>query len=586
MHKPRVLFCTAYGNTFGIGHFKRCLSIIKEAEAVKNFIFEPLIYIYKGDIKTSLKTLSESCSYNIIDDLNKVDRIDLIVSDMRDTIKREMVALCKIAPVVSIDDSGAGSNYSYVSIKSMLALDYRSGNYNGAEYIVLNSELKKIRTELIREKEDVVMSFGGEDPYNLTEYVALALNQIGIKPVIIKGPLYKYNLDKVDASIIEDTKDIYKLINNAKVLITSFGITMYEAFFLKTPVILVNHTEYHDKLANMLPVINLGYKDRLSNANLREELLNIINNNKLLIEKAEKNARIVDQKGAGRIVNIIQRTLDGKRKDCLFGHKLYRAIVRTDIYTIFQCERCRDLFLFKLNKRDSIYEDKDYFTSKYKDQYGKTYEEDKPNIVNVGRRRMETIEKINRKKGKILDIGCAMGFFLEVAKDSGWEEYGIEISHYASELARNNLLLNIKTASFIDVELKEELFDAVTLFYVAEHFPDIEKVIKKVYKILKLNGVIAIAIPNRGGISFRMNKNNYMNEHPCDHYIDTNPKNIKRFLRQYGFITKRIVSTGIHSERFFNKIGISNNILLAKLYDPLAKLFKLGDTFEYYGVKI
>jgi hypothetical protein len=45
--------------------------------------------------------------------------------------------------------------------------------------------------------------------------------------------------------------------------------------------------------------------------------------------------------------------------------------------------------------------------------------------------------------------------------------------------------------------------------------------------------------------------------------------------------------TGIHPERFFSKLGVRRNIpLLNMLYTGIAPVLRLGDTFEYYGIKV
>ena len=59
-----------------------------------------------------------------------------------------------------------------------------------------------------------------------------------------------------------------------------------------------------------------------------------------------------------------------------------------------------------------------------------------------------------------------------------------------------------------------------------------------------------------------------------------------RFLREYGFRKKRIRVTGIHPERFFQMLGLEKGLPpLRSLYGMCARLMRLGDTFEYYGIK-
>jgi hypothetical protein len=127
----------------------------------------------------------------------------------------------------------------------------------------------------------------------------------------------------------------------------------------------------------------------------------------------------------------------------------------------------------------------------------------------------------------------------------------------------------------------------MTFFFVAEHFKDVEKVIERAHTVLIRGGVIAFALPNGRGISCRVDRKQYVQGHPRDHYFDTCPRNLRRFLRTYGFRTCRVRVTGIHPERFFSKLGVRRNIpLLNMLYTGIAPVLRLGDTFEYYGIKV
>jgi SAM-dependent methyltransferase len=270
-----------------------------------------------------------------------------------------------------------------------------------------------------------------------------------------------------------------------------------------------------------------------------------------------------------------------------------------------RCGKCGDVFLFDFGGEgagQTADYGKDYFLAEYKSQYGKTYIEDKENVAKLGRRRMRIIEhlmrsnspeakfnqtKLSKVNGKLLDAGCALGFFLEIARKKGWETKGVEISPFASAWGRKNLSLDIVTGSFLDVEMEPESFDVVTFFFAAEHFKEIEKVIEKTYNILNKNGHIALALPHRGGITYRLDRAKYLSAHPRDHYFDTTVRNLNKFLKMYGFKKEKICITGIHPERFFQKIGLKKSCkVLNMVYTFFAKTFNLGDTFEYYGVKV
>jgi SAM-dependent methyltransferase len=258
-----------------------------------------------------------------------------------------------------------------------------------------------------------------------------------------------------------------------------------------------------------------------------------------------------------------------------------------------------------------VYDAGDYFLSEYERQYGRSYVEDREHISRLGIQRLNRIEACLTRKGprggggtksrrerfleisdrasapgRLLDVGSALGFFLEVARGRKWVPLGVEVSSYAVSWCRRNLGVEVKQGSFLEIELEKEHFDAATLFFVAEHFKNVEKVIERVHYALKGGGVIAVALPNRGGVTYRTNRAAYVDEHPRDHYFDSCPRNLIRFMEECGFRKVRIRITGIHPDRFWRSIGLSKRLsLFDKVYTALARVLRLGDTFEYYGIK-
>jgi spore coat polysaccharide biosynthesis predicted glycosyltransferase SpsG/SAM-dependent methyltransferase len=588
---PKVLFCTAAGAEYGIGHLRRCLSLINAGQSY----FESFLCILKGDKKCA-EILQ---GYNVISRLEDAPSVELVFIDMRHTKRHEMRRLEKLAPVAAIDDAGAARDLAYVSIYSLPQLKTVCGNYTGPSYIVLDTKIKDLTSIPFDKKRGVTISFGGSDPENLTGYITRLLNDLEVYPTIVKGPLYCHDTSRLKGKIVEGGDDILDLINRSQMLITSFGITMYEAFYLGTPVILFNRTRYHYELGCKTGALNLGFKSLKAPEKLINELERIIREKSLLAESAEKNSSAVDGQGASRVAIIIRNALSAERKDCLFAHKRYKALRRSEDCTIMQCRRCSDLFLYELKKKGPVYDDPDYFLAEYKRKYGKSYINDRENIVKLGIGRINAIEDIKDDKGRLLDVGCALGFFLDLARSRGWGVEGIEISEYAARWAREHLALDVINADFLDAEIPPASFDVVCFFFTAEHFKNIEDVIEKVYVILKKGGLVCMALPNLSGVSFRLNRQLYLDQRPRDHYFDTNVRNIKKFLESYGFRRARVRITGIHSDRFF--VGFCKRFFVRKitqdtgyrgvpqwvekLYVSLAKRVSLGDTFEYYAVK-
>jgi 2-polyprenyl-3-methyl-5-hydroxy-6-metoxy-1,4-benzoquinol methylase len=540
---------------------------------------------------------------HLVSSLEEAGRVDLIVSDQRDTHPKLMRSYARRAPVVALDDRGAGRRFAHVAVFSLPTVEGYRGNFTGPGYIPLDQAVREKgspRREEMKKSSEVVVSFGGSDPHNLSAVVTRALNLIGIRPVVVRGPLYRHDMGNGSFHPVDSPHSMAAILAGSRVLITSFGMTLYEAMYLGVPVILLNQSHYHDKLAAGVDgVYNLGYHGAVGN----DELIRRLGETLEIIDRGEGGEResVVDGRGSERMISLIEKAAEAGRRDCLFRHGTYRALERTETHTLMVCRKCRDVFLFELEGRDGMYESGDYFLSEYEAQYGKSYIEDREHISRIAETRLDIIERYahagpmggeSRFSGhghakRVLDIGCALGFFLDVAESRGWQASGIEVSGFAANWARKHLNVTVINSSFSEAHIESESQDVITFFFVAEHFKDVEKVIERAYAALKRGGLIVCALPNVRGISARMDMKRYVQVHPRDHYFDTCPRNIARFLKQHGFSRCRVRVTGIHPERFFKNRTSGDRFTVSDwLYTAVARIFRLGDTFEYYGRKI
>tara|TARA_B100001123_G_C15193745_1_gene980515 strand:+ start:347 stop:1306 length:960 start_codon:yes stop_codon:yes gene_type:complete len=105
------------------------------------------------------------------------------------------------------------------------------------------------------------------------------------------------------------------------------------------------------------------------------------------------------------------------------------------------------------------------------------------------------------KKGKMLDVGCCSGMFLDVAKKKGWSTYGTEINKIEYKMAAKNH--TVWKHDLEKIHFKEK-FDAVTFWDVFEHIKHPYKTLKNVDKILNKNGVIFLQVPNSNSLAAKI----------------------------------------------------------------------------------
>jgi SAM-dependent methyltransferase len=100
--------------------------------------------------------------------------------------------------------------------------------------------------------------------------------------------------------------------------------------------------------------------------------------------------------------------------------------------------------------------------------------------------------------GRLLDLGCWAGFLLDEAGRRGWECIGVEPSAFASEYARSELGLDVRTEELLEADLPLGSFDAVVMGDVIEHLPDPGAALSRIGSLLRAGGVLYLALPDAG----------------------------------------------------------------------------------------
>jgi 2-polyprenyl-3-methyl-5-hydroxy-6-metoxy-1,4-benzoquinol methylase len=110
-------------------------------------------------------------------------------------------------------------------------------------------------------------------------------------------------------------------------------------------------------------------------------------------------------------------------------------------------------------------------------------------------RRLRRLEARLHGPGRLLDVGCADGFFLHLAQARGWKVAGVELS--APMAVRAAQWLGVPVVSHIN-ELSPSAFDAITVWEVIEHLPDPLNALRLWQALLRPGGLLMLSTPNTG----------------------------------------------------------------------------------------
>jgi 2-polyprenyl-3-methyl-5-hydroxy-6-metoxy-1,4-benzoquinol methylase len=151
---------------------------------------------------------------------------------------------------------------------------------------------------------------------------------------------------------------------------------------------------------------------------------------------------------------------------------------------------------------------------------------------------MRWFDEISRhmpRPGKLLDVGCATGLFLEVARNRGWDVTGVELSSFAAEKARSKGFRIIGTR-LGETDWGNETFNLVTMFDTIEHLPDPMSEASTVRKILAPDGLFAVITPNIASLHARIAGSQWFLLKPEEHLYFFTLTTLQRLLERNRFL--------------------------------------------------
>lgn len=145
----------------------------------------------------------------------------------------------------------------------------------------------------------------------------------------------------------------------------------------------------------------------------------------------------------------------------------------------------------------------------------------------------DLIRKRFPKPGKLLDVGCSRGWFLDTMPD--WECHGNEIAVHYAATAREKHGDRIFIGPFDEYPMREGYFDVITLQDVFDHIRDPLPMLQKCNRLLKPNGMIAIKVHNISCLYAKLTGSKFYAIIPPSHLFYYDKRTLALTLEKSGF---------------------------------------------------
>lgn len=352
-----VIFRVDGSHRIGLGHVMRCIALAEgfEKNGIKSLFiirdYQPEIFkiirnnsfiikiipkenTFKEDVKVTLGFANRYHTKIIILDINNpITMVDLEgYKNYIQTLNRNNLYLIIIGGLQEKRIlSGIFLSSGTVIIPYFNAGRIRKTNgvsyLLGPDYFIFRDDFIKAakrKRPIVSKAKNVLVTMGGSDPFRLTvktvkDLVDFCKSSLNLKIAI--GPVFDVSIKSDIEKILENYKGNYKLIadsNNmaglmfwADLVITSGGLTRYEAALIGTPTIVISYDDYQEKIMNDFKkcgcILHLGQAKNVGMGDIGRKVTGLLANSHIRDKMSKKGKALVDGRGVERIISNITK---------------------------------------------------------------------------------------------------------------------------------------------------------------------------------------------------------------------------------------------------------------------------------------
>ena len=222
------------------------------------------------------------------------------------------------------------------------------------------------------------------------------------------------------------------------------------------------------------------------------------------------------------------------RRSCIIcGAEGLRPLPNYDSDHLVRCERCGLTFASRRPSDDEL--DAHY------GGYGDWPDQE---LTRVRYREVLTQLEQYRCNGRIFDMGCGAGYFLEEAAKAGWDPHGSTVGALSIDLCRAKGLHVVDAAEAANA-FPADYFDVATAFEVVEHLRDPALEAALLARVIRPDGLLYCTTPNFDSLSRRLLGPRWRVVGYPEHLVYFTAATLVNWLQPFGFSPAKLDVTGI-----------------------------------------
>ncbi len=273
---------------------------------------------------------------------------------------------------------------------------------------------------------------------------------------------------------------------------------------------------------------------------------------------------------------------------CIACDHAPRAAERVGRVRLLRCPRCRlAWWRWPAFAAEDFY-DRDYFQGTSAAKGYRDYAALEAGLLRTAAARLATLRRLGHAGGRLLDVGCGTGVFLDAARRKGWTVRGIEPSPFAAGQARGRGHDVAAVAIERGLDQVDPNQDCITLWDCIEHLPDPRGTLAGLAGRLRPGGLLALSTGDVTSLCARWSGRRWHLYNFPEHLFFFSPQALRLLLARAGCRVIRIrrevnwVTSGYIAERLGKTLagradaGHAGGLLLPAT---------LGDVLGVYAVR-